>query len=141
MTEQSRAGNAPPAEPFQKQSVATGISIVAAVMLLLASVMSILEGIVAIARDPIYVERAHYAYAFGSTAWGWIHIPLGVVGAVCALGLMFGTRWGRYAAMVVAAVVIIANFMSLPHYPMWSVLVIALSVVVIWAAVTWRPET
>ena len=34
---------------------------------------------------------------------------------------------------------ILANFMWLPYYPWWSVLIIALDIVVIWAVSTWRP--
>ncbi|MEU2043032.1 DUF7144 family membrane protein [Nocardia niwae] len=140
MTQQSEVQNLPPEEPFQRQSVATGISVVAAVLLLVLSAMSLLEGAVAIAGDELYVAGADYIYAFDTTTWGWIHLILGVIGIACALGLMFGTTWGRYAAVFIAAVVIVANFLSLPYYPAWSLLVIALSVVVIWAVTTWQPN-
>ncbi|MGW4369488.1 DUF7144 family membrane protein [Nocardia takedensis] len=129
----------PPTEPFQKQSAAAGIAVVAAVMLLLASAGSILQGTVALADDELYVAGVDYVYAFDTTTWGWIHVILGTVGVICAFGLMFGTTWGRYAAIGIAALVIVANFLSLPHYPAWSTLVIAFSVAVIWAATTWRP--
>ncbi|MGW5381265.1 DUF7144 family membrane protein [Nocardia sp. NPDC003963] len=140
MVHRTGTGDAPPAEPFQRQSVATGISIVAAVMLLLASAMSVLEGVVAIAGDELYIAGTDYLYAFDTTTWGWIHLVLGVIGFLCALGLMFGTTWGRYAAVAIAGLVIIANFLALPHYPMWSVLVIVLSIAVIWAVAAWRPK-
>ncbi|WP_280423238.1 DUF7144 family membrane protein [Nocardia carnea] len=140
MTDRSDVRSSPPAEPFQRQSVATGVSIIAAVLLLVLAAVSILEGIVAIAGDELYVAGVDYIYAFDTTTWGWIHVILGIVGVVCALGLMFGTAWGRYAAIGIAALVIIANFLSLPYYPAWSILIIALSVVVIWAAATWQPQ-
>ena len=132
--------NSPPPEPFQRQSAAAGIAIVAAVMLLLASAAAILQGTVALGDDELYVTGIDYVYAFDTTTWGWIHVILGALGVVCALGLMFGTTWGRYAAIGVAALVIVANFLALPHYPAWSMLVIVLSVAVIWAATTWWPD-
>ncbi|MEV0029530.1 acetyltransferase [Nocardia sp. NPDC050793] len=140
MTNPSGTPSPPPAEPFQRQSVATGISITAAIMLLVLAAVSVLEGVSAIAKDEIYVAGVDYVYRFDSTTWGWVHLILGIVGLICALGLLFGTTWGRYAAVAVAVLVIIANFLSLPYYPWWSLLLIALSVVVIWAVTAWQPQ-
>ncbi|MEV0355324.1 acetyltransferase [Nocardia sp. NPDC050697] len=140
MTSMSDARTDPPAEPMQKQSLALGISAVAAVMLMVVAALSILEGTVAIAGDELYFAGPEYLYALDTTTWGWVHVVLGIVGMVCGIGLLFGTAWGRYAAIGIAALVIIANFLSLPYYPMWSVLVIALSIAVMWAVATWQPE-
>ncbi|WP_040796017.1 DUF7144 family membrane protein [Nocardia higoensis] len=140
MTYRPETREAPPAEPMQKQGIATGISLVAAIMLMVLGALSILEGTVAISGDEIYVAGVDYIYAFDTTTWGWIHVILGVIGLVCGAGLLFGTRWGRYAAIVIAALVMIANFLSLPYYPAWSLLVIALSIVVVWAVATWQPQ-
>ncbi|WP_228803685.1 DUF7144 family membrane protein [Nocardia higoensis] len=140
MTYRSHTSAPPTAEPMQKQSIATGISLVAAIMLMVLAALSILEGTVAIAGDEIYVAGVDYIYAFDTTTWGWIHVALGVIGLVCGTGLLFGTTWGRYAAIAIAALVMVANFLSLPYYPAWSLLVIALSIVVVWAVATWQPE-
>ncbi|TQM33202.1 DUF7144 family membrane protein [Nocardia bhagyanarayanae] len=142
MTGNTSAGNKvpPPEEPFQRQSVAMGISITAASMLLILAVTSILEGISALADDELYVTGTDYVYKLDTTTWGWIHVVLGILALICALGVLFGTAWGRYSALGIAALVILANFLSLPHYPAWSIVVIALSVVVIWALTTWEPE-
>ncbi|WP_157171859.1 DUF7144 family membrane protein [Nocardia higoensis] len=40
----------------------------------------------------------------------------------------------------IAAVVIVANFLALPHCPAWSIAVVVLSVVVSWAVATWDPQ-
>ncbi|WP_342746975.1 DUF7144 family membrane protein [Nocardia amikacinitolerans] len=137
----SAANKVPPEEePFQRQSVAMGISLIAASMLLILAVTSILEGISALVDDELYVAGVDYVYKFDTTTWGWIHLVLGVLALICALGVIFGTAWGRYSALGIAALVILANFLSLPHYPWWSIVVIALSVAVIWALTTWQPE-
>lgn len=120
--------------------VAGGISVAAAILLLTLGALSTLEGLAALLDDELYVAGINYVYKFDTTAWGWIHMVLGIVACISAVGLMFGTLWGRYAAMVIASLVIIANFLSLPYYPAWTILIISLSVVVIWAASTWQPE-
>jgi len=48
--------------------------------------------------------------------------------------------WARVVGIVVASVSLIANFMFIPYYPLWSLLIIALDVAVIWALATYRTE-
>ncbi|WP_280306143.1 DUF7144 family membrane protein [Nocardia neocaledoniensis] len=136
----SSAHRAPPeAEPFQRQAVAEGISVTAACMLLILAAVSILQGISALLEDEIYVAGIDYVYEFDTTTWGWIHVVLGALALVVGVGLVLGATWGRYSALGVAGLVIVANFLSLPYYPAWSFIVIALSLVIIWAIATWRP--
>ncbi|MEV6658143.1 DUF7144 family membrane protein [Nocardia fluminea] len=129
----------PEAEPFQRQAVAEGISISAAFMLIILAAVSILQGISAILDDELYVAGIEYIYKFDTTTWGWVHVVLGALALLCGVGLAIGSTWARYAAMAIAALVIVANFMSLPYYPAWSIVIIALSIVIIWAVSTWRP--
>lgn len=123
-----------------KQGFAAGTSIGASILLLTVGVLSILQGISAVAEDQLFVVGIEYVYEFDTTTWGWIHIILGIVLVVSAIGLMMGTTWGRIAAVTIAALSIIANFLWLPYYPLWSILIIALDIVVIWAVTTWNPE-
>ncbi|WP_330230610.1 hypothetical protein OHA40_32470 [Nocardia sp. NBC_00508] len=130
-------------EPNQhptRQAVAAGTSIGAAILLLITGIASILQGISAIAKDEIYVAGPEYTYQFNTTGWGWIHLVLGILLVIAALGLMTGAAWARVIAVVLAALSILGNFLWLPYYPGWSILVIALDVVVIWAVTTWQPN-
>ncbi|MFR9749953.1 hypothetical protein ACL02S_02835 [Nocardia sp. 004] len=124
-----------------RRGIAAGTSIAAAVLLLTVGILSIFEGISAVAEDDLYLVGAEYIYKFDTTTWGWIHIVLGIFLVVAALGLLTGAMWARIIAICVAALSILGNFMWLPYYPAWSILVIALDVVVIWAIAAWRPET
>lgn len=128
-----------PQERPVRQGIAAGTSIGAAILLITVGVLSILEGISAVANDKLFVAGIDYVYEFDTTTWGWIHIVLGILLVVSALGLMAGTTWGRIVAIVLAALSILGNFLWLPYYPAWSILVIALNVVVIWAIATWQP--
>ncbi|MET7767129.1 hypothetical protein [Nocardia sp. NPDC005366] len=123
-----------------RQGIAAGTSIGAAILLLTVGVLQILEGISAVAEDELFVVGPDYIYQFDTTGWGWIHIVLGAILVLCAIGLMTGSTWGKVGAIIIAALTIIANFLSLPYYPWWSILIIALSIVVIWAVSTWHPN-
>ncbi|MFI9508845.1 hypothetical protein [Nocardia sp. NPDC052566] len=122
-----------------RQGVAAGTSIAAGVVLATVGVLSVLQGISAVIADQIYVVGVEYLYRFDTTVWGWTHTVLGLLLFICSIGLMTGTLWGRIGALVVTALSIIANFLSLPYYPAWSMLIIGLNIVVIWAVATWRP--
>ncbi|MDE8649637.1 hypothetical protein G9U53_25595 [Rhodococcus sp. D-46] len=123
-----------------RNGIAIGTNFAAAVLLLTAGVISLLQGISAVANDNLFVVGAVYVYEFDTTTWGWIHIALGAVGIAIAIGMMMAASWARIAAILIAALSIIANFLWLPHYPLWSILIIALDIVVIWAVATWDSE-
>ncbi|WP_181720191.1 DUF7144 family membrane protein [Nocardia gipuzkoensis] len=122
------------------QAVAAGTSIGAAILLMAVGILSILEGISAIAKDEVLVATPGYTYQFNTTTWGWIHLILGILLVIAAAGLMSGAMWARVIAVFLAALSILANFLWLPYYPWWSIVVIALNVVVIWAVTTWHPR-
>ncbi|WP_407107186.1 hypothetical protein [Rhodococcus aetherivorans] len=123
-----------------KQGIAAGTSVGAAVILATVGVVQFFQGIAAVAEDELFVQGQEYTFKFDFTAWGWIHILLGVVMVVVGIALITGATWARVAAIVIAAVSILANFLWLPYYPWWSILIIALDVVVIWAVSTWNPR-
>jgi hypothetical protein len=126
------ATHTPPAHTA-KQGWATGLTAFAAVMLFLVGLLDIFRGIMAIAEDDIFVTTRNYVFEFDLTGWGWVHLGLGVVAVIVSIGLLQTATWARVAGVVIAGLVIIANFLSLPYYPVWSVIMIALSGFIIWA--------
>lgn len=121
-----------------RQVVAALTTIAVAVLLLVLGLLSLFEGISAVVDDELFVPGREYVYEFDTTSWGWIHIVLGGLIVLIALALFTGAVWARVIAVMLAGLSIIANFLWIPYYPWWSVLVIALNIVVIWALSTWR---
>lgn len=130
-----------PARNPVRQGVAAVTTIAAALLLLVLGVLSIVEGVSAVADDELFIEGTEYTYRWDLTTWGWIHIVLGALIAVTALALMTGAVWARVVAVFLAGLSIVANFLWIPYYPWWSLLLIALNIVVIWAVSTWRTGT
>ncbi|GAB4586768.1 DUF7144 family membrane protein [Nocardia sp. IFM 10818] len=128
-------------ESSVKQGFAAGTSIAAAVLLLIIGVLDILQGISAVGSDNLLVVTDDYVYKFNTTTWGWIHIIIGAIIIIAAIGLLAGTTWGKVAAIILAALAIVENFLWIPYYPAWSILIIALCVVVIWAVSTWHTDS
>ena len=126
--------------PSTKQRFAGGTSMAAAVIMVTVGIIQFFQGIAAVAENEVFVVGVEYVYKFDLTTWGWIHIVLGAVVAIVGLALFTGAGWARVSAIIVAAISILANFLWLPYYPVWSLVIIALDVVVIWAVSTWNPE-
>ncbi|MFE5288439.1 hypothetical protein ACFRAQ_26030 [Nocardia sp. NPDC056611] len=126
-------------EPTLKQGLAAGTTIGAGILLLVIGVLSVLQGISAVASDDLLVVGYDYIYKLNTTGWGWIHIGVGIIQIIVSIGLLKGSTWGRTAALVLAALSIVENFLWIPYYPAWSLLIIALDVVVIWAISTYKP--
>ena len=74
-----------------------------------------------------------WLFQFDITTWGWIHILIGLIGAATGVALLSGTFWARIVGVVIASVSVIANFLWLPYYPLWAMIIIAFDVFVIWA--------
>ena len=105
----------------------------AASMLVLIGVFQVLAGLVAIFNDEFFVVTRNYTFDLDMTAWGWIHLLLGIVILATGVGLFARQAWAGVAAIVLAMLSAIANFFFIPYYPIWALLLIALDVWVIWA--------
>ncbi|GAA3291128.1 DUF7144 family membrane protein [Streptomyces cinereospinus] len=119
---------------------AADLMVFGAIMLMLAGILGILRGIMAIAQDDVFVTTPDYVFRFDLTGWGWAHLVLGAVAVLVSVGLFQGATWARVGGVVIAGLIVIANFLSLPYYPVWSVLMIAFSGFIIWALCVARRE-
>lgn len=122
------------------EAAAGGLTVFAAVLLVIAGVLDLLRGIMAIADDNVFVNTPNYVFKFDLTAWGWIQLALGVIAMCVGAGLFTRATWARVAGVGIAGLAIIANFLSLPYYPVWSLTLIAMYGFVIWGLCTVRRE-
>jgi hypothetical protein len=87
---------------------------------------------------PGYVPVTHYAYQWNLSGWGWLNLILGIAVVATGASVLLGQTWARWAGVILAVLSGIANFLFIPYFPIWSVLVIALDVFIVWALVTAR---
>jgi hypothetical protein len=116
----------------ERQAVAGGVTVFAAVMTLIVGFLNLFRGIMGIVHDDVFVKAPHYVFVFNLTSWGWIHLWLGILAIIVGVGLFQVALWARILGLVVAALLILAAFLSIPYYPLWSIVIIALSAFVIW---------
>jgi hypothetical protein len=112
---------------------AVSFTVFAAVMMIMVGVWQALAGLIAIFENEFYVPTRNYLFEFDVTAWGWIHLLVGALVAFAGWGLLSGQTWARVVGITLAALSATANFLFIPYYPFWSILMIAVDIFVIWA--------
>jgi hypothetical protein len=100
---------------------------------LVVGIFQAVVGLTAIFERTFYVLADSYLFGFDVVAWGWIHLALGVLVAVGGGAVLAGQAWGRVLGIVLASISAVANFLFLPYYPLWSMLIIAADIAIIWA--------
>jgi hypothetical protein len=113
-----------------------GYTVFAVAIMLVLGVWQVLAGLTAVVRNGLYVSTAAYTDAFSTTAWGWLVVLLGVLIAGTGIAVLRGRNWGDTAAVVLACLTMIVNFLLIPLYPLWPSLIIALCITLIWALTT-----
>ncbi|MEU6114220.1 hypothetical protein ABZ840_06655 [Streptomyces sp. NPDC047117] len=125
--------------PRDNSGWVTGGVTFAGVLMLVNGVLFILQGIAAIAKDNLYVSLDSYIYRINLTGWGWILLILGVVAVLVGCGILGGQIWARMTGIMLASLSLVAQFLFLPYAPIWSVIMMALDVFVIWALAVYHP--
>lgn len=118
--------------------MAIGGVVFAGVMMIMIGAFQAISGLAAIIEDDLFVIGKDYIFELDTTAWGWVHLLLGIAILLAGFALFSGKIWAVTFAIVLATLSAIANFFYIPHYPFWAILIIALDVWVIWALT--RPD-
>lgn len=117
----------------ETSSWAVGWTAFAAIMMVLQGIWWFTAGLVAIFEDTFFVVGEEWIFKFDVTAWGWIHLALGLMVMFAGYGLFVAATWARVVGVIVAAVAGLIAFAWLPYYPVWGIVFIVASVSVIWA--------
>jgi hypothetical protein len=109
----------------------TGWWIFAGILLGIAGVLNIIYGIAAIGDSKFFTNNATYILS-GLNTWGWVTLLLGVLEIIAAASLFAGGTFGRWIGILAAGLSAIAALLSIPAYPLWSLCIFALSIIVLY---------
>lgn len=120
-----------------------GWVVFAAVIAITMGAYEAIMGLVAIFKDNYYLVGSNgLVVSVDYTVWGWVHLVLGLAALAGGIGLLQGRSWGRIAVIGLAGLSAIVNLGFLAAYPLWSVIVIAFDIIVIYAlTVHWHDVT
>ena len=117
----------------QPSGWAIGWTAFAGIMMILMGGWWIFAGLVGLLNDEFYVVTREWIFEVDVTTWGWIHLGIGVVVLLAGLFVFTGALWARIIGVTIAVLAGLAAFAWLPYYPVWAIIFIIISVVVIWA--------
>ena len=100
-------------------------------VLLIGGVFAIIDGLVAVYRSRFFSSSAVYVFSDLKT-WGWIIFGLGVAAVVVGFAVASGRGWARWLGIGVAGLNAVAQLMFAQAYPVWSLMIVAVDVLVIY---------
>jgi hypothetical protein len=118
----------------------TGWIAFAGILMIIGGFLQGLYGFIAIVNDQWVVWANAGTVYLDLTQWGWVHFVWGVVMVLAGVGVMSGNLLARMIGVVLAAITAVVNFAFIPVYPLWSVIVVVISIVVIYALVAHGKE-
>ena len=107
----------------------------AGIVMFVIGTLDFFEGLIAIIRKQYYVVTPTQIIVFDTTTWGWITMIWGILLVCAALALISGAEWARWFGIVVVALSIVEQlgWLGSTQYPLWSLTIVALSIVVLYA--------
>ena len=121
-------------EPYPPASGWVGWIAFAGVLMVILGTLHAFQGLMAIFKDEYFlVTKNGLAMTLDFTGWGWVHLIVGaivIVAGVCVLG---GQMWARIIGVLLASLSLLANVAFMAAYPLWSLVMIAVDIVIIMA--------
>jgi hypothetical protein len=118
---------------YNQPTAWTGWISFAGVMMIIGGGLNLFYGIVAAVNDEWVVFTNRSNVYLDISEWGWVHIIMGAIVLLAGIGVFSGNILARIVGVIVASISLIVNFFFIPVYPLWSLTVIVLDVLVIWA--------
>lgn len=113
----------------------TGWVVFAAVLMVVAGGIWAIQGLIAVFNDNLVIFGTEGAILLDVTGWGWIHIILGALLVLAGILVLRGNLFGRMIAVILAMLSIIVNFVWMPVYPVWAIVIITLDVFILYAVI------
>jgi hypothetical protein len=121
----------PRGSSYDLEDKGAGWLVFSGIMLGIAGVLGLIDGIVTVTKSSFYVSGSRYVFS-GPVTWGWIMIIAGVITILAAFGIFRGAQWARFWGIGVAALQALVQLLCIQAYPFWSLCVFALDVLVIY---------
>lgn len=102
-------------------------------LMIVMGILQSIAGLTALLKNSYFLVRNDALVVFDYTTWGWIHLLLGIVILMAGTAVINGRTWGRVVAVILAIVSVIANFVFIQAYPIWSIIAITIDILIIYA--------
>lgn len=113
------------------------------VMMAVLGGFGVIEGLAALLSPAYFVTVGGTVLALNLTAWGWLHIVIGALVLATGLALLGNApSWARAVGVGLVAINMIVQLAWLPAFPIWSIILLVIDVLVLYALIaTWGART
>jgi hypothetical protein len=108
-------------------------TILAGVLMIISGAIGFLFGLGMVIRGGFFAFHSGYAYAWTTANWGYAQLILGGLIFFAGFCVILGMTWARVVGVILAVLSAVGSFLSIPYYPVWSIVVIAVDLFIIWA--------
>ena len=112
-----------------------GWAVFAGVLMVISGAFQAIIAFAALLKDTTYIVGPSSILSIDYTAWGWIHLGIAVLILLAGLSVLKGNMYGRIVGVTIAIVSAVVNMLFIPATPIWSILIIAVDICVIYALV------
>lgn len=110
-----------------------GWALFAGFMMMFLGIFQAMAGLAGIFKDNFYLVTQTHLLVFDYKTWGWISLILGIIIFFAGLELIRGAMWARIVAIFLAILSLVANAGFIDAYPIWSILMMIVDVMIIYA--------
>jgi hypothetical protein len=114
----------------------TGWIVFASFMMILVGSFQAIQGLVALFDDGFYLTgESGLVVNVNYNVWGTVHLLLGLLLLASGFGVLAGNLLARTVGVILAGLSALANMAFISAYPIWSLIIITVDVLVIYALI------
>ena len=134
-----RPRSAPDVSPVPESARWMGWVRFGAVLMVVLGAFAVIEGIAALVAPTTFITADGTVLTITLSGWAWVHIIIGALVVATGIALLGNApEWARGVGMGVVALNMLVQLAWLPAYPIWSIVMVGLDVLVLYALiVTW----
>jgi membrane protein insertase Oxa1/YidC/SpoIIIJ len=110
-----------------------GWVVFAGFIMVLVGIFQGIYGLLAIFNSTWFISTDQGLLFLDLSTWGWVHFILGLIVLLAGFAVLSGQTWGRAIGVILAALSALAALFSINIHPVWSIAVMVVDVLVIYA--------
>lgn len=107
---------------------------------MVSGVVQAIYGLGTLLKNDFLLVTANHAVVVNVTAWGWVHLIAGLLLVAAGYSVINGNAFGRIVAVIFTAMALVANISYVSAYPIWTLMLIVVDVLVLYALVVHGSE-
>ena len=111
----------------------TGWVFFAGIMMIISGIFELIAGLTALLRHTWYLVTSHNLLILNYTAWGWIDMAIGLLILLAGFSVLHGSTWARVVGVILASLSAVGSLSNVSAYPIWSIVVITIDILIIYA--------